>query len=193
MAAEGYERVEVRSDDQLWAWLAAHHARQTGVWLVTYKKRPGAPFVGREAVLDALVAHGWVDGRRMALDDARTMQLITPRRVGTPWARSYRDRAARLSAAGRLHAAGAKAIAEAKAAGLWQTPEGEAVDDLTVPPDLAAALQSQRAAAVWDDLAPSYRRNVLRWIAAAKRADTRARRIGQAAAATAAGERVAQL
>ena len=37
-------------------------------------------YVDRWEVLDELLCL-WIDGRRMKLDDERTMQLITPRRV----------------------------------------------------------------------------------------------------------------
>jgi uncharacterized protein YdeI (YjbR/CyaY-like superfamily) len=52
------------------------------------------------------------------------------------------------------------------------------VDDLTVPPDLADALtRLQGAQVAYDSFPPSTRRNILRWIASAKRSETRARRI----------------
>jgi hypothetical protein len=67
-------------------------------------------------VLDELIAFGWIDGLRRKLEDARTMQLISPRRQQA-WAQTYEDRAARLEAEGRMHLAGLTAIAVAKAAG----------------------------------------------------------------------------
>jgi uncharacterized protein YdeI (YjbR/CyaY-like superfamily) len=187
---EDFERVEVDNAAALWAWLGAHHDQTDGVWLVTPKKRPGQPFFSRDEVLDALVAHGWIDGIRRKLDETRTMQLISPRKQAG-WAQSYRDRAERLAAEGRMHPAGASSVAAAKAAGLWEhLPE---VDALAVPEDLAQALAAQSGAKAWfGAAAPSYRRNVLRWIASAKRPPTRARRVAEVAERAARAEKVPQ-
>lgn len=174
---EGFAQVEVRSAEELRAWLLAHHGQAESVWLVTWKKAPGAPYVSVQEVLDALIAFGWIDGLRRKREDGRTMQLISQRRQQA-WAASYKRRAERLEAEGRMHPAGRAAISEAKAAGRWD--ETVEVDALVVPEDLAAALSAQPVAeAFLAGAAPSYRRNVLRWLHGAKRAETRAARIKQ--------------
>jgi uncharacterized protein YdeI (YjbR/CyaY-like superfamily) len=191
---ERFEKVEVRSAEELHAWLAANHARTEGVWLVTHRKEADpAAYIPMTAVLDALLCFGWIDGLRRRLDGRRSMQLITPRRHQR-WARSYKERAARLEAEGRMEAPGRAAITESKRLGLWDLPEMEAVDDLVVPPDLAEALSAHPAAeARFGAAAPSYRRNVLRWIAIAKRPETRAARIAKTAEFAERGERLPQM
>jgi len=175
ITTEGFAQVEVRSADDLRAWLLAHHGQAESVWLVTWKKAPGAPYVSVQEVLDELIAFGWIDGLRRKRDDGRTMQLISPRRQQA-WAATYKRLAERLEAEGRLHPAGRAAIAAAKAAGRWdKTAE---VDALVVPDDLVDALRRQSSAeAFFLGAAPSYRRNVLRWLHGAKRDETRAARI----------------
>lgn len=185
---EGLEQVEIESAAALWDWLEAHHGQGESVALVTWKAADPARYVSREDVLDALIAYGWIDGRRFTVDDARTAQLIAPRGV-QHWAQSYKDRAARLEAQGRMRPAGRASVAAGKASGLWDFMAD--VDALIVPQDLDAALGEARAA--WDGLAPSYRRNVLRWIKLAKTAPTRAKRVAAAAAATRAGEKLPQM
>lgn len=188
MDAEKFQKVEVSSTEALETWLAARHSQTESAWLVTFKKTSPDKHVSRDAVLDALIAWGWIDGRRMKLDDARTMQLISPRKL-QPWARSYQERAARLEAEGRLRAPGRAVIDAAKSAGLWDATAD--VDALVTPDDLAEALGDQiDAARYFASAAPSYRRNVLRWLAAAKRADTRAKRVAAIAAACGAGEKI---
>jgi uncharacterized protein YdeI (YjbR/CyaY-like superfamily) len=168
-----FPMIEAPTAKALWRWLEANHAQAGSVWLVTWLKRPGAPYLSREAVLDALIAWGWIDGIRRAAGyqgqdgpgEGRTMQLISARRHQR-WTATYRARAARLVAEGRMAAPGLAAIAAAKSAGTWEAdPE---VDALEVPDDLAQALGE--AAAVFDAFPPSHRRNVLRWIAGAKTA-----------------------
>ncbi|MEO0913053.1 MAG: YdeI/OmpD-associated family protein [Pseudomonadota bacterium] len=186
-----FEQVEITSPEALHAWLTAHHAQEESVWLVTWKKASPGKYVSREAVLDALIAFGWIDGRRARRDDDRTMQLISPRRTQA-WAESYKARAARLEAEGRMEAPGRASIAVGKASGLWDAMAD--VDALIVPDDLAAALKTEPGAeAHFTAAAPSYRRNILRWIKRAKGEATRAKRIATIVAQSARGEKVPQM
>ncbi|TXR57856.1 YdeI/OmpD-associated family protein [Quadrisphaera setariae] len=58
---------------------------------------------------------------------------------------------------------------------------------LAVPDDLAAAVEGAGATAFFDQLAPSHRKEWVRWVEEAKKAETRASRVAQAAEALAAG------
>lgn len=187
MSVPDLERVEATSVAALWNWLDAHHDQGDSVLLVTWKAKRRDRYVSREDVLDALLAHGWIDGRRYALDDDRTMQLISPRKQQL-WAASYRERGERLIAQGRMRPPGLAAIERAKAGGTWHARSD--VDRLEEPADLRNALDQCEASAWWDNAAPSYRRNVLRWIAGAKREATRAKCINTVAAHAARGEKV---
>lgn len=182
------ERVEVTGPQGLWDWLEKHHSGPS-VWLVTWKAAHRSKYVSRDQMLDALIAYGWIDGRRMKLDENRTMQLIAPRREQA-WARTYKDRAERLIADGRMQAAGRAVLEAGKASGKWKA--SDPIDDLVVPNDLRAALDDARAGAWFDASAPSYRRNVLRYLAGAKRPETRAKRVCVIAGHAARGEKVPQ-
>lgn len=74
------EEIEITSKDQLWRWLAKNHAQTESVRLVTWKAAHPDKYVSCEEVLDALVAHGWIDGRRFKVDEKRTVRLISPRK-----------------------------------------------------------------------------------------------------------------
>lgn len=174
-APDGRTMVEVSSAAGLRRWLEKHHAQSESVWLVTFKKAAEERYVSTADVLDELVAFGWIDGIRRKVDDERTMQLIAPRRT-KPWAKTYKDRAERLIAEGRMHDAGQAAIDEAKATGAWDTMAD--VDALVVPGDLQNALVgSPPALEHFLGFPPSTRRNILRWIALARTDETRNRRI----------------
>ena len=188
---DALERVEIISLEQLRAWLDRHHHRPDGVWLVTYKRHRADRWVRHEDVLDELVAHGWTDGAMRKIDDDRVMQLISRRRTHI-WARTYRLRAERLIEQGRMHPAGIAAIDQAKQHGTWD--EHDHVDDLLVPTDLAAALAARpKATDHFDAFPPSHRRNVLRWLAKAKKPETRTRRITEIADRAAQGQRLPDL
>lgn len=183
---ERFAQVPVDSARALWDWLAAHHAREEPVWLVTWKKADPVRHIPREAVLDALTAWGWTDGLMRKLDEARVMQLISPRRTGI-WAETYQRRAARLIAEGRMQPPGLAALQAATRAGTRD--QLAHVDRLEVPDDLAAVLAPELGAA-FDAFPPSYRRNLLRWLALARTPATRAKRTAAIADSARTGIRI---
>jgi len=75
------ERVEAKSVAELRRWLEENYAQNELLWLVTYKKDIPANYVLVHEVLDELLCFGWIDGRRMKLDNERTMQLLSPCKV----------------------------------------------------------------------------------------------------------------
>ena len=85
--------------------------------------------------------------------------------------------------------AGLAAVDDAKQRGTWTALD--AVEDLTVPDDLAAALEANPPAReAWDRVAPSTRRMMLWWIISAKRPETRATRVAETARRARDGERL---
>lgn len=68
-------------------------------------------------------------------------------------------------------------------------PKTKAKADIAVPDDFAGAL-SPKARSFFDELAPSYRREYLEWVTGAKRAETRTKRIAQAAEWLAEGKKM---
>ncbi|HWH09518.1 MAG TPA: hypothetical protein VG165_00170 [Solirubrobacteraceae bacterium] len=102
------------------AWLGAHHAQPTGVWLVLAKKgvlRPTS--VSYDEAVEEAVAHGWIDGQNRRRDDATYAQRFTPRRAGSNWSQSNVRRVDRLTADGRMHPAGLAEVDRARADGRW--------------------------------------------------------------------------
>ncbi len=180
LSGDRFEEVEITGIDQLHGWLQHHHSQRDGIWLITFKKAVADKYIPHDDVLDALIAFGWCDGIRRRIDDRRTMQLISPRRT-QPWAKSYKDRAERLIAEGSMRPAGLAAVSRARSTGMWDAMNE--VDALIVPDDLSAALESRPAAAAhFANFPPSTKRNILRWIAAARTGATRQRRISTIAA-----------
>lgn len=191
IATDRFEQVQVSSPCELRDWLGVHHMQSENVWLVTFKKNVPDKFVSTQDILDAVISVGWVDGIRRKLDESRTMQIIGPRRTQA-WAKSYKDRAERLIAEGRMTDAGHRSIAISKENGLWDYWAD--VDALIVPEDLRAALDSVPVAArMFDGSAPSYRRNLLRWVKLAKTAPTRIKRIAQIVDYSARNEKIPQM
>lgn len=172
--------VEIADLAALRAWLERNYTRPDGAWLVTWKKRPGAPYVAYEDVVDELLCFGWIDNLARRLDDARSRLWVAPRRPGSGWSKVNKTKIARLREAGRMHPAGEAAIAGAIADGSWT--KLDEVETLAVPDDLAAALGAVPGArAYFDRFPPSSRRAILEWVSTAKRAETRAARVREVA------------
>lgn len=180
------------ADAEAWRrWLKAHHADPRGVWLVLAKKGTTDPTsLTRDQALDEALCHGWIDGQAGRLDDATYVQRFTPRTPRSAWSKRNVAIVDRLVAEGRMHPAGTAAVEMARADGrLAKAYAGPAT--IEVPPDLAEALAAnQRAQAMFHILTSQNRYAVLYRVDAAKRADTRARRIADFVAMLARGETV---
>jgi uncharacterized protein YdeI (YjbR/CyaY-like superfamily) len=174
------------------AWLAENHATSAGVWLITWKKQAARPTVAYEEAVEEALCFGWIDGMVNRVDDERTKEWFAPRRPKSTWARTNKERVARLEAAGLMTEAGRAAIAIAQANGSWNSLD--AIDGLVVPDDLAAALAAGPGAREqFEASSASVRRSALAWVYGAKRPETRAARVEHVAATAGRGESIANL
>jgi uncharacterized protein YdeI (YjbR/CyaY-like superfamily) len=185
---ENFDKVEISSQEELRSWLLNNHLQSESVWLVTFKKSVSDKYLSRWEVLDELICFGWIDGIRRKLDDQRTMQLISQRKV-QHWASTYKERAEKMIGAGKMHESGLNAIASSKSKGLWNFMDD--VDHLIVPKDLSDALLKLDGVAVFfDSINDSSKRFVLRWIQLAKTEKTRKKRIAELAQLSSKGEKL---
>jgi uncharacterized protein YdeI (YjbR/CyaY-like superfamily) len=185
------DRVHAEDRQQWRRWLAEHHGDRDGVWLVSWKKHTGRPRMTYDESVEEALAYGWVDSRPGRLDDDRTMLWFSPRKPTSAWSRPNKERVARLEAEGRMAPAGRRAVAAARANGAWERLD--AVEDLVVPDDLAAAFAAHPGSRErWELFPRSARRAILEWIVQARRAETRRRRVEETAVLAARGERANQ-
>lgn len=174
--AEG-EMLRFASDADWRAWLEANHETSLGVWLMIAKKGSGTKTVTYDEAVDEALCFGWIDGQKAKHDDDFYLQRFTRRTRRSPWSRINTQRASRLMAENRMHAAGAREVEAAKADGRWDAAyAGQA--SAVVPEDLQAALDaSPAAAAFFAELDRTNRFAILYRIGAVKKAETRARKI----------------
>ena len=172
--------VHVRSRAEWRAWLAEHHEREDGVWLVRYKKATGKPTLSTPGITQEALCYGWVDSVPRKVDRERTALYIAPRQSGSNWSRLNKEYVAEMEAQGQMTNAGRAKVSAAKEDGSWTRLDD--VEDLVVPEDLAGAFEARPGSADhWDAFPPSVRRGILEWILNAKRAPTRAKRIEETA------------
>jgi uncharacterized protein YdeI (YjbR/CyaY-like superfamily) len=175
------------------AWLEAHAAEETHLWVGFHKRSAGeAGITWKESVGEAL-CFGWIDGRRQSIDDLRYRIRFSPRKAGSMWSTVNVARVGELRAQGLMQPAGLAAFARRRAgrSGVYSHEQAS-------EPVLAAEQETrfkQRPEA-WDFFrgqAPSYRKAALWWVVSAKRADTAARRLAALIEASAARRRVSHL
>jgi len=172
--------VQPESRDEWRAWLAANHEHAGGVWLVMWRASARRQPFGYEAAVEEALCFGWVDSRGGKVDEQRKKLYFARRKPRSAWAAPNKERVERLLEAGRMAPAGIAAIEVAKANGSWTLLDGATRGDL--PDDLRSALAERPPARErWDAFPPSVRRAALGWIALARRPETRAHRVMQAA------------
>jgi uncharacterized protein YdeI (YjbR/CyaY-like superfamily) len=185
------DRVQPDSVADWRAWLAEHHPRGTGVWLVTWRAGSAGPKISYEESVEQALCFGWVDSKGRALDAERTMLWFAPRKARSGWSRPNKQRVERLLAAGLMAPAGLALVEAAKADGSWTLLD--AVEDLVVPDDLAAAFEAAPPSREhWEAFPRSVKRALLEWIVQARRPETRAKRIAETAERASRNERANQ-
>jgi uncharacterized protein YdeI (YjbR/CyaY-like superfamily) len=172
-------------------WLTEHHQDSDGVWLILAKKNVTTPTsLTYDQALEEALCHGWIDGQRKAHDEKTFRQRFTPRRARSLWSKRNVGIVARLEREGRMVSAGREQVERAKADGRWEKAYGGS-SELEIPPDLAEALAAvPRAQAMFDMLTSANRFAIVFRVTSPKRAETRAKRIGQIVEQLARGETI---
>jgi uncharacterized protein YdeI (YjbR/CyaY-like superfamily) len=170
-------------------WLTDHHAGSQGVWLVLAKKGTSHPTsLTYDQALQEALCHGWIDGQVRGGDAHTYSQRFTPRRARSAWSKRNVGIAERLLAEGRMAPAGLEQIERAREDGRWGAAYAGSAS-IQVPADLAAALDADPAAReAFEALSAQNRFAILYRLQAARRPDTRRRRMEQFVAMLARGE-----
>ena len=92
--------------EELRAWLEAHHATETELWVRLPRKGSGEPGLTWPELVDEVLCFGWIDGHMKPIDDVWRRQRITPRRAGSKWSKRNVERVRVLTEEGRMRPAG---------------------------------------------------------------------------------------
>lgn len=158
-------------------WLEKNHNKETGIRVIHYKKgsiQKGLRY--REALEEAL-CFGWIDGKLNRIDNERFSLTYTPRTSRSFWSQLNKEKVLKLIQEGRMTKAGLAKIAEAKKNGMWEKAYTNKKRD-RMPSDLKKALLANKIAySNFKKFANSYKNMYIGWIIAAKRSETRKKRI----------------
>jgi len=169
--------ISFAQPDEWAAWLSSHHGSSAGMWLKLAKKASGIASITYAQALDIALAWGWIDGQKKAHGDHFWLQKFTPRGPRSIWSRINRDKALALIAGGQMKPAGLAAVERARSDGRWKAAYASQ-SRAKVPADLRAALRATPAAAAFFATLDSRNRYAILFrLHAAKKPETRARRI----------------
>jgi len=174
------ESLDFRDFDDFYAWLREHHAAEKRAVLNIYKKGFHDRGLSYEDAVRAALCWGWIDSTTWRRDEATFLQQFTPRKPRSYWAASNIRRMQAMIDAGRMTDAGLAVfdrtlldrVEEVQAAERARNEERKEL------PEAARALLASdpEAAALFEQQAPSYRRQYTLWICHAKKEQTRLRR-----------------
>lgn len=177
--------LDLRARKDWRSWLKKHHASESGVWLVFHKRHTRTACIGYADAVEEALCLGWVDSLIKRLDESRYARKFTPRSDNSRWSTINRKRYSDLKARGLLAEPGLKRPPTERSG------DASAVSPKVIPPYIRKRLQANaRAWRYFESLAPSYRRAFIAWIDAAKREETRERRIREAIRLLAAGQKL---
>lgn len=173
------ESVSFRTRAELLKWLQKHHASKTELWVRMYKKQSGVKSVDWNDCVLAGLTWGWIDGKRLSLDEDSFLQRMTPRKSKSTWSKKNCDHAEALIAAGEMKPPGLAHVVAAKADGRFE-PAYAGSKDMVLSPELLAALEANPVAkAAFEKLPRSKVFSIYFSIHSAKAEATKQRRIAK--------------
>ena len=173
-------KLYVTSRDDWRAWLRRNHDTKKEVWLIYHKKQTGKPSIPYDDSVEEALCFGWIDSVIKKIDDEKFARKFTPRKAKSKWSEANKKRAKRMMKEGKMEEAGLAKIMEAKKGGEW-FKTAPVRKELVIPLYVKEALaKNKKALDNFNNLAKSYKRQYIGWIASAKREETRGRRLAEA-------------
>lgn len=161
-------------------WLEENHQSKPSIWLIYYKKKSNQPTLSYSEAVDEALCYGWIDSIKKKLDEDRFTQFFCKRKPSSGWSKVNKGKISVLIEQGLMMPAGLKSIEIAKQNGSWVILDE--VEELKIPADLALAFKSKKGAQdFFVSLSKSLQKQMLQWVAFAKRAETRQKRIDEIA------------
>ncbi|MBN1517299.1 YdeI/OmpD-associated family protein [Candidatus Sumerlaeota bacterium] len=184
------KQVYVKNRSEWRDWLDQNHDKCSGIWLVFYKKHTGKPTLEYDDAVEEALCFGWIDSIIKKIDDEKYARKLTPRKADSRWSELNKRRIAKLQQQGLLTEIGKMKVKEAKASGQWDQPDRPQIS-YELPIELKRALaKNKKAREFFEQLAPTYKKQFIGWIAFAKRPETKDKRLKESIALLEKGEKL---
>lgn len=176
MGIQDREHLCVSNSEEFADWLTRNHESALGVWVVTHKKASGKAAPTYDQMVRVALCWGWIDSVPGKVDELRTKLYFSPRKSGSAWSQSNKERVQQLIESGGMQPAGLAKVEQAKQSGTWNLIDS--AQNAEVPEDLAAAFEALDGSKENFDAFPKgVRKQILEWISQAKTVGTRHKRI----------------
>lgn len=161
-------------------WLQKHHNTTQSIWVVMYKKDSGVPTITWSDAVDEAICFGWIDSIKKSVDHQQSIQYFSRRKPTSAWSKINKAKVERLTQEGLMTQAGYDSVETAKQNGSWSILDE--VEELVIPKDLAKAFKAHPGSkGFFTGLSRSIKKMMLHWVIAAKRPETREKRITELA------------
>ena len=168
------------SQQQWRQWLQENHRSKQAVWLVCYKKKANIPTVIWSDAVDEAICFGWIDSKRITIDDDKFMQFFSQRKSNGTWSKVNKEKIKHLIDNGLMEKAGFDSIEKAIQNGSWTILDE--VEELIIPKSLEEEFNKKTGSKeFFMSLSKSVRKSILQWIVLAKQSETRRKRINEIA------------
>ncbi len=138
-------------------WLQNHYKIEREIWLVYYRKETGKPRIPYNEAVEEALCFGWIDSIIRNIDQERYAQRFTPRKAGSEYSQTNKERLRKLIARGKV-------IPEVLA-----SLEGLDLEDFEYPQDIMGAIRENEQA--WENFqrySGSYQRIRIAYIVGAR-------------------------
>lgn len=161
-------------------WLEKNHLSKQAVWLVFHAKASKRKSISWSEAVDVALCYGWIDSKRIKIDEETSHQFFSKRKPKSTWSKINKEKVQKFMEQGLMTKAGLESIAIAQQNGSWTFLDE--VEALIIPEDLEAAFgQYAGAHTFFMGLSKSVKKMMLHWIVAARRPETRQKRIEEIA------------
>ena len=164
--------------DEFAAWLQIHGQRSSELVVGYYKRATGRACMTWPESVDAALCFGWIDGVRKRIDDDSYQIRFTPRKRHSTWSAVNLGRVRVLKSSGRMSEPGLR-VFELRRKAKSRIYSYEQTKTASLTRSEQAQFRKDKAAWKFFAAQPRGYRHLVVWrIVSAKRADTRARRLG---------------
>ena len=161
-------------------WLKKNHQSKQSVWLIQYKKETAIASLSWSDAVEEALCFGWIDSVRKTRDHESFIQFFSKRKPISNWSKINKAKVQRLIDEGQMMTAGYHSVERAKQNGSWTILDE--VEELLIPKDLEKEFGTKKGSKYFfDGLSKSVKKQILYWVMAAKRPETRQKRISEVA------------
>jgi len=172
-------------------WLEKNHVLAQAVWLIYYRTSSSKPSLTWSQAVDEALCFGWIDSVKKTINSESYMQYFSKRKPNSIWSSINKDKVDQLLKENKMTQAGLDAINTAKENGSWSAYDHVAA--MLIPEGFSETLaKHEGASAYFEQLSNSKKKLLLYWIASAKRAETKEKRMLEIAANASEGKMPAQ-